>query len=244
MLNIPKIDFKYKTYLVGGAVRDSLIDPDSKPKDIDLCMVCESMEQVESEVKRVGGEIFISKPEYLTVRCKLPELGAVDIAIARKDGNYTDGRRPDSVEITSDIRDDLSRRDFTSGAIAVDIKTGEVVDPFNGTMDIKCRILKCVGNSEDRFEEDFLRLLRSVRFAVTKGFVLNSAISKCLHDRYFCCNLRDKVSQERIREELYKCFKHDTWRTLILLEEYKTLRNALFGNKEKSLWLKPTSEEK
>ena len=243
-MKIPNISFNYPTYIVGGYVRDKIMNENSKPKDIDLCMVCDSIAEVESEIERVGGKVFISKPEYLTVRCKLPKLGSVDIAMARKDGAYTDARRPDSVKVASRIEEDLKRRDATMNAVAVDLSNGEIIDPFNGVEDIKNSLINAVGSAKVRIKEDNLRLLRYFRFAITKSFFLSNEIKECMSDKYYCDALEKNVSQERVREELFRCFLFDTHATLCQLEEYKNLRDSLFKDKVKSLWLKPTNESK
>lgn len=238
-LNIPKINFSFPAYFVGGFVRDQFLGVDSK--DIDLCVVA-PFEAIIPEVERLGGKVFVEKPEYLTVRCKLPDLGDVDIAVARKDGDYSDGRRPDEVFLANDIEEDLSRRDFRVGAIAVNLKTGEIVDPFDGIKDIELKLIRCVGNPADRFREDYLRMIRAIRFAVTKGFDLSYDVGQALNDEGLCEGLKN-VSHERIREELYKCFKVDTLLTLRYLEEYKYIKNIVFDINN-GLWLKPTMEGK
>lgn len=230
--NIPKIDFSFPSYLIGGYVRDMFLNVESK--DIDICVVA-PFEAIRPEVERLGGEVFVEKPEYLTVRCKLPVFGAVDIAVARKDGGYSDGRRPDETFVADDILADLSRRDFCANAIAVDLKTGDVIDPFGGIEDIEQKLLRCVGTASVRFREDYLRLVRAMRFAICKGFDLDDEIKFCLNDTVIMSGLK-KVSTERIYDELFKCFKFDTIKTLNFLEENPLLKEV-FGDK---LWLKPT----
>jgi len=221
MFNLPNISFEYPTYIVGGWCRDKIIDPTCNPKDLDLCMVAPSFEAMENALVAIGAKIFLSKPEYLTIRCKIPNIGDVDIALARTDGEYIDG-------------------DITINAIAIDISNGDIVDPYNGRKDIERGIIRCVRNPKERFEEDYLRLLRTIRFAVTKGFEIDLATSFWL-TQYKICEGIKKVSQERIREELYKCFKYNTIETLKLLEYYFHLRDILFEN---NIWLEPTLSSK
>jgi tRNA nucleotidyltransferase (CCA-adding enzyme) len=235
-LNIPKIEFNYDCFIVGGFVRDQLLNVESK--DIDLCIVA-PFDEIKNEVKRLGGEVFIEKPEYLTVRCKLPELGDVDIAVARKDGEYSDGRRPDETFVANNIYDDLMRRDFTANAIAVDLKTGEVVDPFDGVADTYNKKLRCVGTASYRFREDYLRLCRAMRFSICKYFTLEDEIEFCLSDNVIMAGLK-KVSTERIYDEMFKCFKFNTIATLNFLEDYPLMKEVF----EEKLWLKPTMERK
>ena len=238
MFNLPKIDSKFDLYVVGGWVRDAIMGVPSK--DLDLCMVAPSFEEMEREVIRLGGEIFVSKPEYLTIRCKLPNLGAVDVAMARGDGDYSDGRRPDITEIVDNILIDLSRRDAQFNAMAINLKTGELVDPYNGELAIQMKVVRAVGNARARIEEDYLRILRYFRFAITKNFRLHGDISDCLNDEIIIINLLQTVSFERIREELFKCFKHNTFDTLKLMGYYPNLYQIF---EESDIWLKPTSEK-
>jgi tRNA nucleotidyltransferase (CCA-adding enzyme) len=231
---------KYPLYAVGGYVRDKLIDSDSTPKDLDLCMVAPSFDEMERAVKDMGGKIYLSTPQYLTIRCKIPEIGDVDVAMARRDGDYGDGRRPDETFIADDIQSDLQRRDFSCNAIAVDVSNGEIIDPFGGQLDIKDKLLKTVGDPYARFSEDYLRLLRAIRFAITKGFDISDSVGKALHDEKLCSGLKN-VSQERIREELFKCFKHDTLMSIVYFNFYKNIRDQVFHNTD--LWLKPTMEK-
>lgn len=174
----------------------------------------------------------------MTVRAKLPGALAADFALCRKDGQYSDGRRPDTVEPAS-ILEDLNRRDFTVNAIAYDEEENRYIDPHNGLEDIDKRLLRCVGNPLDRFSEDALRMLRAIRFVITKRFVLEEATEKALMDESLGSQLRYNVSVERKREELLRCFSHNTFQTLDLLIKYPNIRNACFTEFNK-LWLSPS----
>lgn len=229
-----------KFYLVGGAVRDSLLGLQSK--DNDFCVEAESFEAMEQAIRNRGGEIFVSHPHFLTARGKVPGLGAADFVLARKDGTYAiDGRRPDFVEIGT-LADDLARRDFTVNAMA-QTEDGVLIDPYNGQKDLKDRILRCVGNTDDRMREDALRMLRAIRFCVTKGFSLSAPLTSFLGGRCSFknreCNadLLDNISAERIMEELKKCFAHDTRKTLNMLNNFWQIREACF---RRNLKLVPT----
>jgi len=220
-------------FKVGGCVRDELLG--RKCKDIDYSVQAPSYEAMYREIVRMGGQVFVENPEFLTIRAKVPGMGACDYVLCRKDGQYSDGRRPDLVE-EGDIYDDLARRDFTMNAIAKD--SGGYIDPFDGMKDIERRVIKCVGWVEDRFQEDGLRILRALRFAVVLKFALHGDIHRFLRvasvENYLL-----GVSVERVREELNKMFKADTYMSLLLLEEYPRVRNAIFlGNPD--LWMMPT----
>jgi tRNA nucleotidyltransferase (CCA-adding enzyme) len=172
---------KYKTYLVGGAVRDEILGRPNK--DLDFVMLAPSFNDMRDALLADGCKIFVEKPEYLTIRANHPKLGAVDFACARKDGNYSDGRRPDSTEITTDLVADLSRRDFTCNALAKDVDTGEIIDPFNGRRDIQDKMLVAVGNPITRITEDKLRAFRALRFSVTRSFIMDYPLTQAI--RYF-----------------------------------------------------------
>jgi len=240
-MNLPRLHFNFPSYVVGGWVRDKLIDPNSTPKDLDLAMVCESTDDIVSEVERIGGEVFLVKQEYLTARCRLPELGPVDIAVARKDGGYSDGRRPDEVFLANGIEEDLSRRDGTLNAIAVDLSNGKIIDPFGGQNDIRARKINSVGVAKDRLQEDFLRAFRFVRFSVTKSFLLSDEVYEAVRG----LKIEDfaSVSTERIREEIYKMFRVDTIKSMrMLVNSFPNLGKLAF--EEREIWLKPTTEKK
>ncbi len=222
-----------KFFQVGGSVRDSLLGIESK--DIDYAVEAPSFAAMKAAILDRGGEIFVEHEHFLTIRAKVPKLGACDYVLCRKDGTYdTDGRRPDFVE-PGTLLDDLARRDFTVNAMARG-EDGVLVDPFGGQNDLKARTLRCVGNTEKRMKEDSLRMLRALRFAVTKGFGIEASLSYFLSSAENA-KLLDNISIERIREELLRCFAFDTLQTLSWLAEYRHLRKAIF---DRNLKLVPT----
>lgn len=232
------IDTKAVYYQVGGSVRDEFLG--LKSKDIDYTVVAPSYEAMKLDLICRDAEIFLEKPEYLTIRAKVVSMGgACDFVLARRDGNYWDGRHHESVE-PGTILDDLARRDFTVNAIAK-AADGTIIDPHDGVRDIKGRTIRCVGSAESRFSEDGLRMLRAIRFSITKDMSLDFNITKCLGSRSFWEPRLVGVSVERVREELHKCFSHSTTRALCTFDFYRSLRNYLF---ETSLWLKPTLESR
>lgn len=223
-------------YQVGGCVRDAILGV--KSKDIDYAVEASSFEEMVADIKARGGEVFLEKPEYLTARAKLGKEIA-DFVLCRKESYYSDGRRPDSVSL-GDIYDDLSRRDFTMNAIARKAD-GTLIDPYSGETAIGARIIECVGDPRERFTEDSLRLLRAFRFMVTKGFTLIASVERCMLDASLV-SLLSNVSKERIREEMLKCFKFNTWLTLDKLDHFKMLQAQIFADGH--LWLMPTLEQK
>lgn len=225
-----------KFYQVGGFVRDSLLG--IKSKDIDFTVEAPSYEVMKQAViERCGGDpncVKVEKPEFVTIRAVDPVLGGVDFVLARKEGTYSDGRRPDSVEMGT-LYDDLSRRDFTVNAIAR-ADDGSLIDPFGGADDLSIRVLRCVGDTEKRMTEDALRMLRAIRFSITKGFSMHYQLDDFLR-LASSARLLAKVSIERVREELLKAFEFDTYLTLTMLENYPRIREAIFS---RNLKLTPT----
>ena len=224
-----------KFYKVGGCVRDALLGVEST--DIDYTVTAESFADMRAAILDRGGEIFLETPKFFTIRAKVPQLGACDYVLARKEGKYSDGRRPDSVEMGT-IEDDLARRDFTVNAIAED-ESGALIDPFGGQIDLNKKLLRCVGNTEMRMREDALRMLRAIRFHITKGFIFGKELFIFLGN-FGNAELLSSVSIERVREELVKCFDKDTLSTLSLLNYFPAIRDHIFS---RNLKLTPTIKQ-
>lgn len=232
-----------KIYLVGGAVREIVRGFPEKVKDWDFAIEADSFDQMRDWIEYQGFEIFVETPQYFTIRARASDdftfagmdmTGRTfDFTLCRTEGEYTDGRHPDKV-LMGTIKEDLSRRDFTMNAIAMD-SSGELLDPFGGAEDIKNGLIRCVGTTE-RLREDSLRMLRAIRFAIQLDFNLSNDIVGFLYDPNNV-PLLDNVSEERIREELTKCFKADTLETLYYLQSYHALTASIFS---KSMWLLPT----
>jgi tRNA nucleotidyltransferase (CCA-adding enzyme) len=195
-----------KIYKVGGCIRDSILG--KQPKDIDYAVEASSFDTMRNYLLENGATIYLEKPEYLTIRAKYNKTDA-DFVLCRKDGIYKDGRRPESTEMGT-IYDDLTRRDFRMNAISQDIVTGEFYDPFNGIQDIKDKVIRCVG-SIDRLSEDYLRMLRAIRFSITLGFTMDSEIYVHIHDNW---ELLKEIAIERIVDEMNKAFNHSVHNTI------------------------------
>jgi tRNA nucleotidyltransferase (CCA-adding enzyme) len=224
-----------RTFQVGGAVRDRLLG--LKPKDIDFAVEAPSFEAMQEHVRSICTQIFLEKPEFLTIRALHPKMGAVDFVMCRKDGSYSDGRRPDAVE-SGTIFDDLARRDFTINAMAID-EEGNLLDPHGGQEDLNSKLIRCVGTASERFSEDSLRILRVIRFSITKGFDWDEEINVILNQPSLWLPKLESVSTQRVREELHKCFAFSTVRTLNVLRDLPFAWTEMFFNE---LWLKPTME--
>lgn len=230
-----------KFYEVGGAVRDSLLGIDSK--DVDFAVEAPSFEAMEAGLKEQGFHIFLSTPEYLTIRAKVPKgsplakrTSVADFVLCRMDGPTKDGRRPEYV-MPGTILDDLARRDFTINAIARDPETEELIDPHKGATDLAGRLLRFVGDPIQRIEEDGLRVLRGFRFVVTKGLYIEGRTDEALHS-IVAAEMLNKVSIERVREELVKMFNHDTLLSIQTISRMPyILRSSIF---REGLKLEPT----
>ena len=194
-LIIEKLERKgYEAYLVGGSVRDMLLGKTPTDYDIATSASPDEIESIFSNFKTIDigkkfGTIIVSQ-----------EKGDVEITTFRKEGKYLDGRRPEWVSFCSDVKDDLSRRDFTINAIAYN-KTKGILDPFEGREDLKRRIIKTVGNPEERFNEDYLRILRAARFASQLEFTIDESTFQA--GKQYSSHIK-KVSMERIFNEVYK----------------------------------------
>ncbi len=184
----------YKAYVVGGAVRDHLMNRQINDYDICTSALPTEVESVFSDYKVIETGI---KHGTVTV---LVGASHIEITTFRTEGSYSDGRHPDTVDFTSDIVKDLSRRDFTVNAIAYSPNEG-YIDPFNGIADIQKKIIRCVGDPLNRFSEDALRILRALRFASTLDFDIDSDTSSAIFSLFDTLSV---ISKERVRDELKK----------------------------------------
>lgn len=184
----------YEAFAVGGCVRDALLG--KKPHDWDI-----TTNASPDEIKAVFADFKIRDTgiKYGTVTL-IYEGEAIEITAYRKEGGYTDSRHPEIITYVPSLTEDLKRRDFTINAMAYNDRMG-LVDNHGGTADVEQGIIRTVGNSRERLEDDALRILRGLRFAVTLGFDIDSETSKQMHQ---CKEGLRKVSVERIKAELHK----------------------------------------
>jgi len=243
----------FNFYEVGGCVRDEIMGV--KSKDIDYTVVAddELLEKstdpgeifyvLENYLYKKGYTIWLSTPDCFTIRAKFPvghknEGITADFVLARKELDYIPGTRKPRV-VAGTLHDDLERRDFTVNAIAKDAN-GQYIDPFHGIDAIKNRILITPLSLDVTFDDDPLRILRAIRFAITKGFSMTGDMWTKIAKYDYDIKMR-VVSEERIREELYKAFKHDSLKTIAMLCDFPKLAQYIFDNT--NLWLKPTNEQ-
>lgn len=216
-INIPdKVKFiidtfyenNYEAFMVGGCIRDSLLLKD--PKDYDIATsatptITESLfdKTIPTGIKHGTITVLIDKDPF-------------EVTTYRVEGKYKDNRRPDEISFVTDIKDDLSRRDFTINAFAYNSREG-LKDYFNGLEDLKNRIIRTVGNSDKRFNEDALRIMRAIRFSAQLNFEIEENTLNAIKKNK---ELLKNISAERIRDELCKILISDNPRKgLILLRD-------------------------
>ncbi len=186
----------FGAWIVGGCVRDLLLG--RTVADWDVCSSARP-EQVSSLFRKV----IPTGIDHGTVTVVL-DGEHYEVTTLRGEGAYTDGRRPDEVFYVDDVREDLSRRDFTVNAIAYDVTRDEFIDPFDGRVDLIARVVRAVGAADERFREDGLRVLRAARFCATLEFALDPATRGAIRPNLPTFR---RVSRERVREEWVKSMK-------------------------------------
>lgn len=188
-------DAGFEAYLVGGAVRDYFMKKDAHDWDV-------ATNATPEQVMKLFKFVVPTGIAHGTVTVHF-EKTEIEVTTFRTESDYSDGRHPDKVVYAATIQEDLSRRDFTMNAIAVNLANGKIVDPFEGQKDIKKKLIKTVGNPHERFMEDGLRPIRALRFASK----LNFSIEKYTYLEIFKDDIKNKIksiSIERFRDEFEK----------------------------------------
>lgn len=206
----------YEAFAVGGCIRDSLLS--KSPKDWDITTSAHPYEiialfnhTVPTGIKHGTVTIIIDGINY-------------EVTTYRIEGNYSDNRHPDNVTFTSKLSEDLSRRDFTINALAYNPREG-LVDLYGGRDDLKAKLVRCVGNSDERFKEDALRMIRGIRFSSQLNFRIEPDTLKSICRNH---NLIKNVSIERIRDELSRILLSNTPSNGIkILQETNLLHHIL-----------------
>ena len=244
---------KYELYEVGGRIRDKFLGLQSKDVDYSVVItketgldiflnIDEQFQEFVNQIKSEGFQVFVETPEMFTVRAKFPKghvhegLDA-DFVLARKEVGYIKGTRRPNVLLGS-LQDDLDRRDFTVNAMAEDID-GNIIDTFNGQKDLMDKILRTPQDAVVSFNNDPLRILRALRFSITKGFGFSDEIVHAI--LLFDSKKMDVVSSERVRGELEKMFKYDTSLSFEALVWLKMMNARLFESLLRDgMWFMPT----
>ena len=222
----------FDAYAVGGSIRDSLMQ--KKPVDWDI-----TTSAVPNDILSLFSDKKVIKTgeKYGTVTI-VEDEGKIEVTVFRSEGSYTDGRHPDWVRFENSIVTDLGRRDFTINAIAYNKDKG-LIDPYNGINDIKNKILRAVGDPEERFLEDGLRMLRAVRFYASLDFQMEPKTKSGI--RELAGNIKN-VSPERVNAELFQILENensakgvkmllDTDLLIHLMPETHLIREYEKGNK-------------
>ncbi|MCE9585422.1 HD domain-containing protein [Candidatus Nomurabacteria bacterium] len=213
----------FEAFLVGGCVRDLILN--REPKDWDVTTNAKPEEIMALFEKTVYENTFgtvgvcILKED---VSCETYTI--IEVTPYRLEGKYTDFRHPDEVKFSNKLEDDLKRRDFTINAMAMDSK-GHITDIFNGIKDIENKTLRTVGEADERFNEDALRMLRAVRFAVQLDFTISYETSESILKN---SELIKNISQERIRDEFVKIIiSKNPAMGIMMLEKFNLLKNII-----------------
>jgi tRNA nucleotidyltransferase/poly(A) polymerase len=235
-----------KIFEVGGKVRDELLGLKSKDADFAFVLtadeaagksIAQAFDFMRAWMLEMGFQIFLSTPDCLTIRAKFRQSKqTADFVLARRELTYMPGTRRPVVEPGS-LEDDLKRRDFTVNAMAK-TERGELIDLFDGQKDLADRILRTPLEPMVTLAEDPLRTLRAVRFTVKLGFRMAPDLLDALHNPELP-ELMAMVSTDRVREELAKAMKVNTWGTLKVLQQ---LPEALVRDwlERPNMWLMPT----
>ncbi len=222
-------DADFEAYIVGGCVRDLIMDMEPKDWDVTTNATPEQIQEIfpdsfyENEFGTVGVKTRTGADSRVAKQIK-SSLDVIEVTTYRLETTYSNKRHPDEVTFTKKLEDDLQRRDFTMNAIALDVE-GKVIDPYNGQDDIKARTIRAVGDASQRFNEDALRMMRAIRFASTLEFEIEEstmqAIAK-LHEHL------GQISQERVRDEFSKLIMGDNaYNSLLMLQETNMLKYIL-----------------
>ncbi|MDR1149294.1 MAG: HD domain-containing protein [Spirochaetaceae bacterium] len=197
-----------QVFLVGGAVRDML----RGTQHIDWDLASSARPE---EIMRIFPNVIPTGIKHGTVTIRYKKH-SIEVTTYRKDGDYVDGRHPDSIEYAAGIEDDLSRRDFTMNAIAAELPGGHIIDPYHGRMDIENEFIRCVGKAADRLNEDGLRALRALRFASQLNFDIDNELLHAIQNNP---EMIIPVSMERVRLEFDKIIASGRPSTALLYME-------------------------
>lgn len=198
------LDAGYEAYVVGGCVRDFCLG--IAPHDWDICTNASP-----DAMKKCFKEYYVIETglKHGTLTVMVDGTG-YEITTFRVDGSYSDHRHPDSVMFVGNLKDDLQRRDFTINALAANI-SGKIIDYFNGFDDLENELIRCVGNANERFQEDALRILRAMRFASRFGFAIEYKTKQAMRKNV---ELLKHISAERVNKELSGILMGDCYTVL------------------------------
>ena len=220
---LEKLASKGRTWIVGGWIRDGLINEGQRDLDI-------TTELTPEDIVKIFPNSLTHGARYGTVVVRIPGSDSEwEVTTLRTEADYSDGRRPDVVNFGTDIMEDLSRRDFTVNAMAVSYPSGDFIDPFGGLSDLNSKIIRSVGSASDRFSEDGLRILRAYRFvAVSDGWEIEDETKASLGNSL---QMLDSVSAERIGMEFRRMLElPGSSRSISIMAEQGALQKILPGS--------------
>ncbi len=233
----------HQAYLVGGCVRDLLLGREPADYDVATSATPDEVMRIFPETYAVGAQFGVvlvpeSSAPFAPSAVIAPDQGqrgspeakTLEVATFRSDIGYSDGRHPDEVRFTQDPREDVQRRDFTINGMMLDPLTDEVLDHVGGRADLEAKIIRAIGESERRFAEDKLRMLRAVRFASRFGYTIESATFAAIQK--LAPQIR-QVSRERVRDELTKMLTEGHARDAFLLLDQTGLLHEVLPEIEK-----------
>ncbi len=211
----------FEAYLVGGCVRDLIMD--KEPKDWDITTNAKP-EQIMGLFEKTVYENTFGTVMVIQEDVSQETLRQIEVTPYRIEAKYSDFRHPDEVKFSDKLEDDLKRRDFTVNALALNSK-GQLVDLFDGLKDIKDNVVRAVGNADDRFTEDALRMIRAIRFSCQLNFSLSQETYESILKN---SDLIKKISTERIRDEFIKIINSENPAAgITLLQKFGLLKNLI-----------------
>ena len=222
----------FQAYLVGGCVRDLLLGREPKDYDVATNATPQQVMNIFPETYAVGAQFGVvlvpvpdgDAPSEISAGI-LSKSHAVEVATFRSDIGYSDGRHPDEVRFSRDAREDVARRDFTINGMLLDPVSGEVLDYVGGRADLEAGIIRTIGDPEQRFGEDKLRMLRAVRFAARFEYTIEPATFSAIQR---LAPQIEVVSRERVRDELTRMLTEGrARRAFLLLDESGLLKQVL-----------------
>lgn len=213
-------DAGFEAYLVGGCTRDLMRN--KVPKDWDL-----TTNATPERIQELFPDSFYEN-DFGTVGVKTesddPTLKVIEVTPYRIESAYSNARHPDEVTFSKNLTDDLQRRDFTMNAIAYNPTRDELIDPYGGVEDIRLKRIITVGEPTERFNEDALRMMRAIRLAAELNFTIESKTAAAIAEH---AHLIEKVSQERVRDELIRIVASDTPMQAIFFAQRLGLMNYI-----------------
>ena len=216
----------YSAYLVGGCVRDLLLDREPADYDVATSATPQEVIRIFPQTFAVGAQFgVVLVPVFRDTDAGERANYAIEVATFRSDGAYSDGRHPDEVQFSKDARMDVQRRDFTINGLLLDPDTREVLDYVGGREDLKQGIIRTIGQAHQRFAEDKLRMLRAVRFAARFGYSIDDHTFAAIRE---LAPQIHQVSHERVRDEILKMLTEGhARRAFELLDQTNLLEQVL-----------------